>query len=385
MVQPAKSANTTERRGLNADNGPQRDLDARMVEDQKKRASREPEDSPSYSREFSNSDLKAQSKYKPLTPEAVITREEFDLMKHRFDEQVEALKVRHKEGETLKEYVTRFQEEQLKVAHCSDDSAMCYFLTGLADETLTVKLGEEAPATFAEVLQKAKKVIDGQELLRTKTGRPEKQIDQKKLNQEKRKVDSKPKDKGSSSSVSRIDCWELKRQIEDLIQDGYFKKFVGKPRFNSVEKKEERKRSRTPPRRDDRPAVINTIFGGPSGGQSGNKRKELVREARREVFIIREQRSTCSITFDDTDLEGVHLPHNDALVITPLINHVLVRRVLVDGGASANILSLPTYLALGWTRSQLKKSPTPLVGFYGESVSPEGCIDLPVTVGQDAT
>ncbi|XP_022157897.1 uncharacterized protein LOC111024503 [Momordica charantia] len=58
------------------------------------RASRESEDSPSYSREFSNSDFKAQSKYKPLTPEAVITREEFDLMKHRFDEQVEALKAK---------------------------------------------------------------------------------------------------------------------------------------------------------------------------------------------------------------------------------------------------------------------------------------------------
>ncbi|XP_022148920.1 uncharacterized protein LOC111017470 [Momordica charantia] len=335
MVHPANSANTTERRGVNADNGTQRDLDTRMVEDQ----------------------------------------------------------------------------------------------------TLTVKLGEEAPATFAEVLQKAKKVIDGQELLRTKTGRPEKQIDQKKLSQEKKKADSKYRDKGSSSSASRTEyrrlesgpsrsrpyerytpttipiseiltnieesgmekllkrpeklqgdpekrnkdkycrfhrdhdhnttsCWELKRQIEGLIQDGYFKKFVGKPRSNSVEKKEKRKRSRTPPCRDDRPAVINTIFGGPSGGQSGNKRKELAREARRE---------------------GIHLPHNDALVIAPLIDHVLVQRVLVDGGASANILSLKTYLALGWTKSQLKKSPTPLAGFSRESVSLEGCIDLPVMIGQDAT
>ncbi|XP_022152363.1 uncharacterized protein LOC111020106 [Momordica charantia] len=180
-------------------------------------------------------------------------------------------------------------------------------------------------------------------------------------------------------------CWELKRQIEDLIQDGYFKKFVGKPRSNSAEKKEERKRSRTPPRRDDRPAIINTIFRGPSGGQSRNKRKELVREARREVCIIREQRTTSSITVDDAGLEGIHLPHNDALVIAPVIDQVLVRRVLVDGGASANILSLPTYLALGWTRSQLKKSPTPLVGFSGESVSQERCIDLPVTIGQDDT
>ncbi|XP_022158303.1 uncharacterized protein LOC111024817 [Momordica charantia] len=113
--------------------------------------------------------------------------------------------IRQKEGETLREYVTRFQEEYLKVVHCSDDSDMCYFLTGLADETLTIKLGEEAPATFAEVLQKAKKVIDGQELLRTKTSRPEKQIDQKKLSQEKRRTDVRSKDKRPSSSSSRIE------------------------------------------------------------------------------------------------------------------------------------------------------------------------------------
>ncbi|XP_022152854.1 uncharacterized protein LOC111020479 [Momordica charantia] len=569
MVQPANSTNTADRRALAANHGHQREVGAEVVEGQGHedlgteplcRSARitTPVLPPAHPKPS-----KAESSYNPITP-GVITREEFDQLKSKFDAQVEALKarcekkessfddgdlgelsfssdilealippkfktptmkpydgskdpkdyvevfeslmdfqaatdaikccafqialtgsarlwyrrlparlistysqlrkefisqfssrhydrktpthlatIRQKEGETLREYVTRFPEEQLKVAHCSDDSAMCYFLTGLADETLTVKLREEAPATFAEVLQKTKKVIDGQELLRTKTGRPEKNIDQGRAGKDKGKADSKSRDKGPSSSSSRVDyrrsnsshnqsrpyehytpttipifeiltnieetgmekllkrpeklrgdpekrntdkyCrfhrdhghntsnyWELKRQIEDLIQDGYFKKFVGKPRSNSVEKKEERKRLRTPPRRDDRPAVIN-------------KKKELAREARREVCIIREQRPTSSIAFNHADLEGVHLPHNDALVIAPLIDLVLVRRILVDGGASANILSLSTYLALGWTRSQLKKSPTPLVGFSGESISLEGCIDLPVSIRQDDT
>ncbi|XP_022144033.1 uncharacterized protein LOC111013825 [Momordica charantia] len=397
-----------------------------------------------------SSNQQAESSYNPITLEGVITREEFDQLKSKFDAQVEALKARcekkgstfddgdlgespftsdileapippkfktptmnpydgskdpkdyvevleclmnfqaaidvikcsafqialtgshydrktathlaiikQKKGGTLREYVTRFQEKQLKVAHCSDDSAMCYFLTGLADETLTVKLEEEAPTTFSEVLQKAKKALAARNFYGPKLADLRSRSTRKNPSQEKRKAGSKSKDKGSSFSSGRAEY----------------------RRSNSVEKKEERKRSRTPPRRDDRPAVINTIFGGPSGGQFGNKRKELAREARREVCIIREQRSTSSITFDDVDLEGVHLPHNDALVIAPLIDHVLVRRVLVDGGASANILSLPTYLPLGWTRSQLKKSPTPLVGFSGES----GCIELSVMIGQDDT
>ncbi|XP_022134815.1 uncharacterized protein LOC111006997 [Momordica charantia] len=392
--------------------------------------------------------------YTPLTSEAVITRKEFDLMKNRFDEQVEALKgkcekkensfddgemgespfttdilkapislkfktlasvehsrllsqevlgsgiegcqktathlttIRQKEGETLREYVIHFEEEHLKVAHCSDDSAICYFLTGMADETLIVKLGKEAPSTFAEVLQKAKTVIDGQELLSTKLGRTDKRFDQKRSgNQEKGKSDSKYstttipiseiltniKENGLEKLLKQPDklkgdpkkrnkdryysfhrdhgndtssYWELKRQIENLILDGYFKKYVDKPGLSSTEKKEERKRSRMPPRRDDRPAVINTIFGGPSGGKFENKRKKLAKKAWREVCTIQEQRPTCPISFSDYDLEGVYLPQNDALVISPLIDHVQVRRVLVNGGASANILSVTTYLAL---------------------------------------
>lgn len=254
----------------------------------------------------------------------------------------------------------RFQEEQLNVTHRSDDSTICYFLTGKVDETLTIKLGEESPATFAKVLQKAKKMIDGQELLRTKTGQTEKKSDLKKTSQqEKGKVDSKSKAKGSASQSSQgrsdrnsdsgssqgrpyerytpttipifeiltniedtgmekllkcprklqgdlnkrnrekyyrfhrdhdhdtLSCFKLKHQIEDLIKDDYFKKFVGKPRSSSVEKKEKRRCSRTPSRRDDQLVVINTIFRGPSGGQSENKRKELARQARYDIFTAK--------------------------------------------------------------------------------------------------
>ncbi|XP_022154446.1 uncharacterized protein LOC111021718 [Momordica charantia] len=178
--------------------------------------------------------------------------------------------VRQKEGETLREYVTRFQKEQLKVAHCSDDSSMCYFLTGLADETLTVKLGEEVTSTFVEVLQKAKKVIDGQKLLRTKLGRgrsdykrsdsdsncrgpydrytpttipiseiltniEENGLEKLLKRPDKLRGDPEKRNKDRYCRFHRdhghdtLSCWELKHQIVDLIQDGYFKKYVDKP------------------------------------------------------------------------------------------------------------------------------------------------------------
>ncbi|XP_022150859.1 uncharacterized protein LOC111018904 [Momordica charantia] len=280
---------------------------------------------------------------------------------------------------------------------------MCYFLTGLADETLTVKLGEEVRSTFAEVLQRLRRIdltigdprgpyerytpttILISEIL---TNIEENGLEKLLKRPHKPRGDLKKCSKDRycrfhhDHGHDTMSYWELKHQIEDLIQDGYFKKYVGKLGSSSVEKKQERKRSKTPPRRDDRPAVINTIFGGPSGGQSRNKRKELVREVRCEVCTIQERKPTYPISFSDSDFEGVHLPRNDALVISLLIDHVQVRKVLMDRGASANILSLTTYLTLRWTKAQLKKSPTPLVGFARESVTPKGCIDLPITIGQ---
>lgn len=79
----------------------------------------------------------------------------------------------------------------------------------------------------------------------------------------------------------------------------------------------------------------------------------------------------------------MHLPYNDFLVIVLLIDHVTVKQVLIDGGASTNVISLLVYSALGWEQAQLKPSPTLLVGFASESVTAMGCISLPVTLGEE--
>lgn len=93
--------------------------------------------------------------------------------------------------------------------------------------------------------------------------------------------------------------------------------------------------------------MINMIHGGPSGGQSGHKRKELAHEGRHEVFAFQSNPQACPITFSDADLQDVHLPYNDALVIAPLIDHITVHRVLIDRGFSQHN-NLSTYTALGW-------------------------------------
>ena len=88
-----------------------------------------------------------------------------------------------------------------------------------------------------------------------------------------------------------------------------------------------------------------------------------------------------AITFMDEDAEGVHHPHDDAIVITLLIADYTTRRVLVDNRSSADILYYPTFQKMKLGRDQLCPVNSPLVGFEGMKVQPVGTITLPVVVG----
>ncbi|XP_059277628.1 uncharacterized protein LOC132031718 [Lycium ferocissimum] len=64
---------------------------------------------------------------------------------------------------------------------------------------------------------------------------------------------------------------------------------------------------------------------------------------RTKIFITRKKRIRNDnpdgpITFNDEDMEGIAQLHNDALVISVLVNKVRIKRVLIDPGSSANII-----------------------------------------------
>ncbi|XP_074327659.1 uncharacterized protein LOC141665573 [Apium graveolens] len=69
------------------------------------------------------------------------------------------------------------------------------------------------------------------------------------------------------------------------------------------------------------------------------------------------------MTFDDFDLEGVKFPHDDPLVITPIIGNNPVKRVLVDNGVSVDILLHDTFIRMGSNDSQLTPTDMPIYGF----------------------
>ena len=87
------------------------------------------------------------------------------------------------------------------------------------------------------------------------------------------------------------------------------------------------------------------------------------------------------ITFTDEDVERIHHPYDDAIVITLLIVDYTTRRVPVDNGSLADILYYPVFqqMRLGWDQIRLVNSP--LVGFGGMKVQPVGTISLLMVVG----
>ncbi|KAL8088130.1 hypothetical protein AgCh_038050 [Apium graveolens] len=94
--------------------------------------------------------------------------------------------------------------------------------------------------------------------------------------------------------------------------------------------------------------MINTIFGGPTAARlSRNSRKAYTREV---MHIVGEApkraRTGVTMAFDDSDLGGVKFPHDDPLVITPIIGNNPVKRVLVDNAGVEcpveGIIKLPT-------------------------------------------
>ncbi|VFQ77719.1 unnamed protein product [Cuscuta campestris] len=203
------------------------------------------------------------------------------------------------------------------------------------------------------------------------------------------------------------DCYTLKNEMARLIRRGHLKKFVqdgdagnpgnaqnGKRRDKEVAQAEAREKhhigledededSEPAPHRQKRHHGCNFIIGGNTGGDSAPSRKKWANAAMVNKVLVPEGKKlkTEPIVFSNADLPETGVPHRDALVITIDIMDLLIHKTLVDTGSSINIMYMDTYKALGFTRDELSPIKTPLTGFTGDSIEPEGVITLPVEIG----
>ncbi|XP_062093611.1 uncharacterized protein LOC133799630 [Humulus lupulus] len=89
-----------------------------------------------------------------------------------------------------------------------------------------------------------------------------------------------------------------------------------------------------------------------------------------------------AIAFIDDDLKGVHLPHDNPLVISLQVDHCQLGRVLVDRGSGVDILFWEAFQKMGLEENQIRPSTTPILGFNSQRVYPKGVIRLPVVVAE---
>ncbi|VFQ71916.1 unnamed protein product [Cuscuta campestris] len=145
---------------------------------------------------------------------------------------------------------------------------------------------------------------------------------------------------------------------------------------------DEEEDSEPAPHRQKRHHGCNFIIGGNTGGDSATSRKKWANAAMVNKVLVLEgmKLKTEPIVFSNADLPETGVPHRDALVITIDIMDLLIHKTLVDTGSSVNIMYMDTYKALGLTRDELSPIKTPLTGFTGDSIEPEGVITLPVEI-----
>ena len=92
--------------------------------------------------------------------------------------------------------------------------------------------------------------------------------------------------------------------------------------------------------------------------------------------------SNDDIVFRTRDSTGIEAPTLDPLVVTADIGPALVKRVLIDCGASCNILFKKTFDKMKIPKADVQPSVQKIMGFAGEPKLPFGTTELLVEIGE---
>uniref|UniRef100_A0A2N9F6H4 Reverse transcriptase domain-containing protein n=1 Tax=Fagus sylvatica TaxID=28930 RepID=A0A2N9F6H4_FAGSY len=177
-------------------------------------------------------------------------------------------------------------------------------------------------------------------------------------------------------------CRAYKSHLEHLVKSGHLKQYVDESKGSHPHTD-----AQTTTTRASTPVGIIEVIHCSTVAQ--NQRGDMRRAAHlRETFQIRDsaqmaprplkKESVEQIVFTNQDLEGVQVPHSDALVITLRIGEFNVKRILIDPGSSAEIMYEPLFRGLGLGVKDLNCAEGPLYGFSGETVMSSGKVTIKV-------
>lgn len=93
-------------------------------------------------------------------------------------------------------------------------------------------------------------------------------------------------------------------------------------------------------------------------------RKKHARQVH-SLYQVNSVKQPLPITFTEADYEDLIWPHEDPLIINPVICHNKIWKVLVDGGSSVNVLYHNTYLKMNLEGEQVKPCHEALLYGFG--------------------
>ncbi|KAK9080783.1 hypothetical protein SSX86_000541 [Deinandra increscens subsp. villosa] len=152
------------------------------------------------------------------------------------------------------------------------------------------------------------------------------------------------------------DCIAMRKEINYLLSKGFLKELLGRKNDKSK--------------------------GADQSAKSRAKRhaRETKSDVPRKSVKASVQADLKDVTFSEDDRCNVMDPHHDGLVITLYIANHFVKRILIDGGSSVNIIQLETLTKMGIPQDEVIAKSMVLVGFSGETKNTLGEVKLPVYV-----
>ncbi|XP_068339004.1 uncharacterized protein [Pyrus communis] len=168
-------------------------------------------------------------------------------------------------------------------------------------------------------------------------------------------------------------CITLRDHIEALAREGKIDQFLLHPPRDNHNQRQVN--------------VIYSISGGTPISESSNrdmKNNERTWKPGHQVFHVENIRggkyqepNWDPICFYPEEERGIIYPHNDPLIVKAHIANFDVRRILVDTGASVNIMFAEAFKTLNVAEHLLDQSVSPLISFSGDVVQPLGSVHSP--------
>ncbi|XP_070022627.1 uncharacterized protein [Nicotiana sylvestris] len=169
------------------------------------------------------------------------------------------------------------------------------------------------------------------------------------------------------------DCRQLREEVARLFNEGHLREFLSDRDKNHFRERDAGMKSEP----EEPQHVIHMIISGvdiPEGPIFKRTKVSITREKRTRDYLPEGTR-----TFSKKDTEALSQSHNDALLISILLNKVQVKRVLVDPGSSVNIIRSRVVKHLGLV-DQIIMASRVLNGFNISNETTKGEIIRPVNV-----